>query len=217
MHTLSAPNLSAGHRRPMPPPETPGHSQASLVQCFVGTLLLFPGSWWTQGFICALQESPSPVEVLWSNPSGFQSQIPCGFSVHLLDTQVGKSVVDPRTFLTVPEFLWYNCSIHEVNPKTVTGHPETDQLPELTQGWERFRPARMEKPETFRRDLESGLSIGSSHPPLRKFKKQTWSDQTNVYVTELTAKQNSTLFKGRQENPDTQQYNIYDVKPPPNY
>ena len=147
----------------------------------------------------------------------FQSQIPCGFSVPLLDTQVGKSVVDPRTFLTVPEFLWYNCSIHEVNPKTVTGHPETDQLPELTQGWERFRPARTEKPETFRRDLESGLSIGSSQPPLRKFKKQTWSDQTNVYVTELTAKQNSTLFKGRQENPDTQQYNIYDVKPPPNY
>ena len=83
----------------------------------------------------------------------------------MLDTQVGKSVVDPRTFLTVPEF-------HEVNPKTVTGHPETDQLPELTQGWERFRPARTEKPETFRRDLESGLSIGSSQPPLRKFKKQ---------------------------------------------
>ena len=91
----------------------------------------------------------------------------------MLDTQVGKSVVDPRTFLTVPEFRWYNYSIHEVNPKTVTGHPETDQLPELTQGWDSFRPARMEKPETFRRDLVSGLSIGSSQPALRKFKKKT--------------------------------------------
>ena len=80
------------------------------------------------------------------------NQIPWGLSVPLLDTQVGKSVVDPRTFFTVPEFLWYNCSIHEVNPKTITGHPESDQLPELTQCWERFRPARMEKPETVRRD-----------------------------------------------------------------
>ena len=26
------------------------------------------------------------------------------------DPQVGKSVVGPRTFLTVEEFLWYNCS-----------------------------------------------------------------------------------------------------------
>ena len=28
----------------------------------------------------------------------------------LLDPQVGKSVVGPRTFLTMREFLWYNCS-----------------------------------------------------------------------------------------------------------
>ena len=45
----------------MPPPETPGHSQASLGQSLVGTLLLSPGSWCTQGFFCAFQESVSPV------------------------------------------------------------------------------------------------------------------------------------------------------------
>ena len=42
--TLSAPNPAAGHRQPMPLPETPGHSQASLSQSLVGSLLLSPGS-----------------------------------------------------------------------------------------------------------------------------------------------------------------------------
>ena len=41
--------------------ETPGHSGASLGQSFVGSLLLSPRSWCTQGFVCALQESVSPV------------------------------------------------------------------------------------------------------------------------------------------------------------
>ena len=41
----------------MPPLETPGHSQANLGQCFVGILLLSPGSWCTQGSACALQEA----------------------------------------------------------------------------------------------------------------------------------------------------------------
>ena len=45
----------------MPPPETPGHSQASLGQSLVGSLLLSPGSWCTKGSACALQESVSPV------------------------------------------------------------------------------------------------------------------------------------------------------------
>ena len=35
------------------------HSRASLGQSFVGSLLLSPGSWWTQGSVCALQESIS--------------------------------------------------------------------------------------------------------------------------------------------------------------
>ena len=46
--TLGAPNPAAGHHQPMPPPETPRHSQASLGQSLVGSLLLSPGSWYTQ-------------------------------------------------------------------------------------------------------------------------------------------------------------------------
>ena len=49
------------HCWPMPPTDTPGHSQASLGQSLVGSLLLSPGSWCARGFVCALQESVSPV------------------------------------------------------------------------------------------------------------------------------------------------------------
>ena len=42
-------------------PETPGHLGASLGQYLVRSLPLSPGSWCTQGFVCALQESVSPV------------------------------------------------------------------------------------------------------------------------------------------------------------
>ena len=59
--TLCAPNPAAGHCRPMPLLETPVHSQASLGQSLVGSLLLSPGSWCTQVSVCALQESVSPV------------------------------------------------------------------------------------------------------------------------------------------------------------
>ena len=38
--TLSVPDTAAGHRRPTPLPETPGHSRASLDQSLVGSLLL---------------------------------------------------------------------------------------------------------------------------------------------------------------------------------
>ena len=41
--------------------QTPGHSQAGLAQPLMRMLLLFPGSWHTQDFICALQESVFPV------------------------------------------------------------------------------------------------------------------------------------------------------------
>ena len=40
---LSAPSPAAGHRRPAPLPDTPGHSRASLGQSLVGSLLLSPG------------------------------------------------------------------------------------------------------------------------------------------------------------------------------
>ena len=63
MHTaaLSVPHPAAGHCWPSPLPETPGHSETSLGQSPVGSLLLSPGSWCTQGVVCALQESVSPV------------------------------------------------------------------------------------------------------------------------------------------------------------
>ena len=54
---LSASNPAAGHRQPMPLPETPGHSRASRGQSLVGSLHLSPGSWCTQGFVCVLQVS----------------------------------------------------------------------------------------------------------------------------------------------------------------
>ena len=59
--TLSAPIPEAGHCRPTPPWETPGPSWASLAQSLMGSLLLSSGSWCTQGSVCALQESVSPV------------------------------------------------------------------------------------------------------------------------------------------------------------
>ena len=57
---LTAPSPAAGHQRPTPPLETPGHSQGSLGQSLLGSLLLSPGSWCTQGSVCALQKSYFP-------------------------------------------------------------------------------------------------------------------------------------------------------------
>ena len=76
-HTVvfSAPDPTAGHCRPTPLLETPGHSQANLAHSLVRTLLLSPGSWCTQGFVCALQESVSAV--LWK----FCNQIPLASKV----------------------------------------------------------------------------------------------------------------------------------------
>ena len=59
--SLSVPDPAAGHHWPRPPQETPGHSWASLGQSLVQSLLLSPESWYIQGFVCALQESLSPV------------------------------------------------------------------------------------------------------------------------------------------------------------
>ena len=47
-----APRPAAGRRRPTPLLETPGHSQASLGQSPVGSLLLSPGSWCTRFCLC---------------------------------------------------------------------------------------------------------------------------------------------------------------------
>ena len=74
---LSVPDPTAGHRRPTSPLETTRHSQASLGQSLVGSPLLSPGSWYTQGFVCALQVSVSPV--LWK----FYNLIPLASKVKL--------------------------------------------------------------------------------------------------------------------------------------
>ena len=65
------------------------------------SFLLAPGSL-AQGFFVP---SKSLFPQSCGNPTGLQSQIPWGFFVCLLDLQVVKSVVGPRTFLTVWGFL----------------------------------------------------------------------------------------------------------------
>ena len=59
--TLSVPDPATGHCQLTPLLETPGHSQASLGQSLVGSLLLSPGSWCPQGFVRTLQECVSTV------------------------------------------------------------------------------------------------------------------------------------------------------------
>ena len=107
---FSAPDPETGHCQPTPPPETLEPSWESLDQSLAGSLLLSPGSWCTQGFVCPLQESVSPSCVSSVIKSHWPpSQIAWGFSAPLSDPQVGKSVVGPR-ILTMQEFIWYNCS-----------------------------------------------------------------------------------------------------------
>ena len=67
-------------------------THTSLAQSLVGSLFLPPGSWCAHGFVCALQESVSPV--LWE----FCNQIPLAFKVKFPGasqslSQIGKSVV----------------------------------------------------------------------------------------------------------------------------
>ena len=58
---LNAPDPAAGHRWPTPLLEAPGHSQATLGQSLVESLLLSPESWCAKALVCALQESVFPV------------------------------------------------------------------------------------------------------------------------------------------------------------
>ena len=64
MHALpliSATVPAAVDHQPMPLLETLGHSWASLGQSLVRLVLLSPEFWCAQSFVCALQESVSPV------------------------------------------------------------------------------------------------------------------------------------------------------------
>ena len=92
---FSAPDLAAFHCRPTPLPETLLHSQASLDQSLVGSLLFSPGSWGTQSFACAFQESVS--SVLWKS----YNQIPLASKV--------KFPGDSLSLCQIPRFgnlLW---------------------------------------------------------------------------------------------------------------
>ena len=92
---IQCPWPCSSHCWPMPLLETPGHSQASLAQSVVGTLLLSPGSWCIQGFVCALQDSVSPV--LWK----FCSEMPLASEV--------KFPGDSQSFCWIPmlgNLLW---------------------------------------------------------------------------------------------------------------
>ena len=48
---VSAPEPVAGHGWPTPPLEAPRHSQQVWLSLLWGSLLLSPGSWFTQGFV----------------------------------------------------------------------------------------------------------------------------------------------------------------------
>ena len=110
---LCASNSASGHHQPMPPPETPGHSQSKSGSVSYGVTALF--SW---VLVCTKFFSVCPPRVCFpvlcklcsQNPTDLKSQILLGFSVPLPYPQVGKSVVGPRAFLTVQNFHWYNCS-----------------------------------------------------------------------------------------------------------
>ena len=77
---LSVPDPVAGHCQPTSYTETPGHLQANVGQSFVGSVLLSPRSWCTQGFVCALQESGSPVlcKFCIQNPLASKVKFPKG-------------------------------------------------------------------------------------------------------------------------------------------
>ena len=116
---LSASDPAAGHHHPTPLPETPGHLQGSLGQSLMGSLLLSPGSWCVQGFVCTLQESVSSVLCkFWQLYCGVNgnllqeglchtqvccTQSPCPFSRPLL---IHNSTEDTQTLAGLAQTLW---------------------------------------------------------------------------------------------------------------
>ena len=103
---------TVSHSCPVPPQETLQYQQVGLAQAFMRSLLLFPESWCSWDFVCALQE--------WS----FCFSQSCGISAikpHLPSKpvslgapppigrpQAGKPVMGLKTFTPVGELLWYN-------------------------------------------------------------------------------------------------------------
>ena len=95
---LSALDPAAGHCRPMSLPETPGHSQASLGQSLVSSLLLSPGPWCAQGFVCALQKPVSPVLCKFCNQitAASNAKFPGNFQSLCQISRLGSQVCIPE-------------------------------------------------------------------------------------------------------------------------
>ena len=94
----------ADHCQPPPPLVTSGHSRASLAQSLVGSLLLSPGSWCTRFRFEPVFPQPCRSCVCKPHwPSG--SDLLWAFSPF-----AGAPGWEIRTFATVQELLWDNCS-----------------------------------------------------------------------------------------------------------
>ena len=104
---FSVPDPAAGHCRLRPPLETSWTFTGTSGS--VSSDTDSPGSWCTQGFICTLQESVSPVLWMFCNQIPLASRVKFPGGSQSLCRVPGKSVVGPRAFLTVQEFLSYNC------------------------------------------------------------------------------------------------------------
>ena len=143
-----APVHVAKHHQPTPMPETPGHSQASLGQSLVGSLLLSPGSWCAQDFVYAFQE----VALWWGNGDLLQeglchTQVYCSQSLCLCSSPLltSTSAGDTQTqlcliFCGVSGFPVQFSSVTQSHPTfcypidgSTPGLPVHHQLLEFTQ------------------------------------------------------------------------------------
>jgi len=96
--TLNTHNPASGHHQPTPLLVTPGHSQASLGQSFMGSLFLSPVSWCTQVSLRAFQVSIS------------QSCVSSGSSmVGLMATCSKRAYAIPRSAALHPVTLAVHC------------------------------------------------------------------------------------------------------------
>ena len=137
------------------------------VTSFTGALV-HPRFYWS---LPRVSVSPSPVEVLWSNPADLQTW---GFPFSLPDPQIGKSDVGARTFTAVWKLLWYNCS-------PVCGVTHSSPL------WSSSRLYGRANGDLFKEDLLLWLLI--FHSPSTRNSEQYWVQSTrwrSVYPGSVT-------------------------------
>ena len=103
-----------------PLPETLGHSQASMGQSLLGSLLLSSGSRCAQGFVCVLQESVSPVLCkFWQLYGGTNGDL---LQEGLCHTQVCCTQPYPGLLQLEPLPLWQSTAdpyLHRIHSNTV--------------------------------------------------------------------------------------------------